>query len=338
MSVSDRLKAAAQAAELETRRKSHPKGWEPGLSLTGDSGTITTEPVKGEPDWVDLLSVWGLDPTVYEVVGDPQVRAWDSQTKEGIERLFYYRANIRKRVHVGVDVDELARTLRKNRVKAAPVHGSRAFVFPLGDTQIGEWTVQGGTEYTLQRFLDVCDAAVAQLKLWRKQGKVNGDVYLLWLGDCIQGFGSQGGRLAWRTDATLTEQFRIFRRLLAMQVEMFAPLAERLVVASVAGNHDEAVRQPVVTRGDDSWAVEALVTVKDAFDRVEGYEHVSFVTPAKDSTTVTLDVAGTVVGLAHGHQWRGDAHNAHAWFAKQAHGRTQIGDAERRVWGRVGGL
>jgi predicted phosphodiesterase len=117
------------------------------------------------------------------------------------------------------------------------------------------------------------------------------------------------------------------------QIKALAPLCERLVVVSVPGNHDEAVRNGnrMATRYDDSWAVEAAVSVGDMLaENPDTYGHVSVWTPKKDELTVTLDIAGTVTGFAHGHQFGRDPQK---WWAGQAHGMQAIGDATLLVAG-----
>ena len=95
------------------------------------------------------------------------------------------------------------------------------------------------------------------------------------------------------------------------------------------GNHDEAERQgKAVRRYDDSWAVEGAVAVADALKMAGGYEHVSFVFPGRDELTITLDVAGTAVGFAHGHQFGRDPVK---WWSGQAHGMQPIGSATMLV-------
>jgi hypothetical protein len=52
---------------------------------------------------------------------------------------------------------------------------------------------------------------------------------------------------------------------------------------------------------------------------------------------VTLDIAGTIVGFAHGHQGRGKGAAPHLkvidWWRNQAHGQQPIGDATLLVTG-----
>ena len=88
-------------------RKTHPKGWEPGVAWNGDQGTLTTAPMDGEPAagiWLELIADWGLDPASTEVVeGSVQVRAWD--THDG-RRLRYYRATIQRTSSTNDDAGE----------------------------------------------------------------------------------------------------------------------------------------------------------------------------------------------------------------------------------------
>jgi hypothetical protein len=228
----------------------------------------------------------------------------------------------------GRSVEELLSVLGRKRPKAAPAGDSGGFMYvvPAGDLQLGK-PDGDGTAGTVQRFGDKTDDAVKRLKELRKLGRPISGVMLPWLGDCIEGLVSQGGALAaaGRLDLTLTEQVRLLRRLMLHQIQQFAPLTDRIVVPVVPGNHDEVQRVGKVQRRyDDSWAVEGAVAVADALKLASGYEHVSFVFPGRDELTITLDVAGTVCGFAHGHQFGRDPMK---WWAGQAHGMQPIGSA-----------
>lgn len=308
----------------------HPSGWEPGVAWDGYAGTLTTQPLSSAPnDWADLLAVWDLDPQEYEVVEPVQYRAWDAGMGEGnVQRLYYYRATIRRRRHSTAAVEDALAALGKRKPKTPPASPADvvAYVVLCGDLQLGK-PDGDGTAGTIQRFHDTTDMAVARLKELRRLGRPVGTIYLPWLGDCVEGLVSQGGALAaaGRLDLTITEQVRVLRRLMLHQVQTFAPLAERIVVPVVPGNHDEAQRVgKVVRRYDDSWAVEGAAAVADALRIAPGYDHVAFVFPERDALTITLDIAGTPVGLAHGHQFGRDPIK---WWAGQAHGMQPIGSA-----------
>jgi predicted phosphodiesterase len=165
----------------------------------------------------------------------------------------------------------------------------------------------------------------------------------------MEGFVSQGGKNAWRTELTLTEQLRLTRRLFLYAIDQFAPLTERLTVVSVPGNHDEAVRSPGMTTYDDSFAVDALVAVTDAMQLNPAvYGHVETFIPRRDELSVTLDVNGTVLTHYHGHQhrrgkhwewWQGSSFDRRypdlyqADVALSAHGHTfQLDTKGDRTW------
>lgn len=313
----------------------HPAGWEPGVSWDGSQGAITTEPVTEAPrDWDDVLRRWDLDPEKFAVLDDRvQFRAWDAAIGDGVvQRMYYFRAVIVPRRR-RVDVDDLLTEIRTWRPrKSAPPRPDLdevplAFAAFLGDTQIGKPDGDGSAG-TVRRVLEKTEAATHRLKELRRLGRRIDTVYLPQMGDCIEGLVSQNGNIAaaGRLDLTLTEMTRVYRRLLLAMVRTWAPLADRVIVPVVPGNHDEANRRGTIqTSNTDSWAIDCAAAVADALEMApDGYGHVSFVFPKEDEITLTLDVHGTGVGLTHGHQIkRGDAFS---WWANQAVGCQPIGD------------
>jgi len=301
------------------RRQEHPTGFE--YEWDGNGGFIA-KPLPEQPrTWDDLIREADLDPNEVEVVGDPQIRGWDAAIGNGeIRRMRYFRINVRRKT-LKRDIDELVKAAKRSgRLESsAQADTTQAFLVALGDLQLGKMDGDG-TEGTVERFLDKTSQAVKRYKRIAK----GSPAYLVHLGDCIEGFVSQGGANAWRTTLPLTEQVELYGRLLIEQIKAFAAVAPQIVVVGVPGNHDEANR-PLHTYGD-SWATFAVANARSALDLAGNYDHVTLHTPARDELTLTLDVCGTVVGMAHGHQWR--AGQATTWWAKQSHGRQPIGDAD----------
>jgi hypothetical protein len=226
-------------------------------------------------------------------------------------------------------VAELLAVLKEKRPRTASYEASEdgfMYVVPAGDLQIGK-PDGDGSEGTIRRFVEKTDLSVIRLKELRRLKRPISGVMLPWLGDCIEGLVSQGGALAaaGRLDLTMSEQLRVYRRLMLYQIQQFAGLTDRIIVPVVPGNHDEVQKAgKVVRRFDDSWAIEGAVAVADALKLSSQYDHISFVFPGVDELTITLDVAGTPVGFAHGHQFGRDPMK---WWAGQAHGMQDIGSA-----------
>jgi predicted phosphodiesterase len=334
MDIQDALAATSPAPATHTRRQEHPSGRE--YEWDGSAGWLRTEPLEDRPKtWDAFILDAGLDPAEVEVLEPVQVRGWD-MPKSGYDeqgrrvtslvRAHYYRLTLRRRA-LKVDLDDLV-SAAKRRVKstaaAKPATADVAFTVALGDLQLGK-ADGDGVEGTVARFFATTQASAERYRsLKRKYGAM--PIRLFHLGDCIEGFVSQGGANAWRTTLTTTEQVRLYRRILLEQIKTFAALTPDLVVAGIPGNHDEAHR-PLHTYGD-SWAIDALSAVQDALDLAGGYEHVRLLAPARDELVMTLDVCGTVVGLAHGHQFGRGAEGWKTWWKGQQHGRQPVGDAD----------
>jgi predicted phosphodiesterase len=325
----DALQATTPPPDVRRARPEHASGYE----WDGNAGFIQTGPLTERPrSWDAFIRDSGLDPDEVEVIEPVQVRGWDSPVGGGdVVRMHYYRLTVRRRT-ITKDIAALVKAAKRSGNRRVPLRAeqaNKAFVVALGDLQLGKMDGDG-VEGTFARFLDTTAQAVARYKALRKAGKV-GPIYLLHLGDCIEGMVSQGGANTWRTTLTTTEQVDLYEWMLLEQVKALAPLTDHLVMAGVPGNHDEAHR-PLHTYGD-SWALQAVKSVRRALELAGNYEHVTMHVPSRDELTLTLDVCGTIVGLAHGHQWRAGQHTT--WWAKQAHGRQPIGDADLLLSGHL---
>lgn len=309
-------------------------GWEAGIRYEANEITINTGPLAEKPaNWDDLLKVWNLDPETHEVIEPVQYRAWDAPIGGGSQRLFYYRASVRKRQMPGASFEDLLERIDKFKwglPSAATTE--QAFVIAWSDTQFGK-PDGDGTAGTIERVLAKTASVQDRLKELKRKKIIPPAIYLIVGGDCIEGTQTQGGRLVSRLDSTLTEQVRIFRRLLLKQVMMIQPYAERIVVIVVPGNHDEALRvgNQMASRSDDSWAIEGASAVADALD-LAGIDSVSFVFPQRDKLTVTVDVAGTIVGVSHGHQAK-SPDGMIKWWQGQSFGDEPIGGADLLITG-----
>jgi predicted phosphodiesterase len=330
----------ADAGSTVPEIRGAPAGWEPGIRYEPDGSQLVTLPpspaLADEDSWTAAVEALGAKvPNGYrvrlvEAKYDPAAWSRGAQGEDAVTVAVWRYRFVVEAAPARIDVAELLASTRKRSKAPRPaVEDAPAFIFAAGDTQIGK--VDGdGTEGTVRRFYASLDRAVDRYKRLRKAGLAHA-VALLIAGDCIEGLVSQGGSLAsaGRIDLTLTEQVRVWRRLLADAVQAFAELTDELLVAVVPGNHDEAERVgKSVRRYDDSWAIEAASQVADVM-AAKGYE-VGWTFPGRDELHLTVEVAGTRVGLLHGHQTRG---KMQTWLSAKALARDAIGTADVVVSG-----
>ena len=305
-----------------------PKGWEAKVELDGDSGEVTTTPQTDDTisDFSEILVGFGIDPNEFEIEGKVRLSKW--QIFDGTWRTSYRFNIIRKSAAGSVDISELIKLVQDVKPEAPITTGDYAFVFAAGDLQLGKMDGDG-VEGTVRRYRQSLQKAVNKVHANRH---LIGPIVISFVGDCIEGMVSQNGRNAWRTVLTTTQQVNLLRQLIIETVKAFAPLTSDLRVVSVPGNHDEAQRQPVSTDGSDSWAVDALRAVSQGLEfNHEAFGHVTCEEVAFDELTKVIEVAGTKIAHAHGHQWKRDKH--WEWWSGQHWGGHEIGKADILIAG-----
>lgn len=309
--------------QFQDKRQSAPKeAWRPQLELDADGGYFVSSPRKADEPaaTADLLAEFNLSPNDWIVVN---VRRSKWQTYHG-EWLESYKVNLKPASYklAGVDIERLESEMRKWRpnTKIKPFTGDLTAMYCSGDTQWGK-DAGDGTSGTVARVRQGIEESVARHKELKNRGI--GQIAIPQLGDCIEGVVSQGGKIAGRLDLSLTEQIRVGRRMLLEWVKAMAPMTESLIIPTVPGNHDESHRQ-LITDPMDSWQVEIVQQVLDICAENPALAHVQGRFAPNDNSTLTVEMSGTMVGFAHGHQ----ARDMERWWHGQAMGRTPVGEAE----------
>lgn len=309
-----------------------PESWKPRMEVGTDGGFVVSTPrPAGEiPDQKQILVDFDLDPDSWCITSYRKSR-WQSANGEWLEA---YRLSIvpsALSAASDLDAENLIREISKWKPSKSDKKGTGelAFVFCLSDQQIGKKQGDDGTAQTVARLLDATEKGVQRLKELRKIGRNIGTVVIPLPGDHVEGNVSQNGRVQGQaaSDLGITEQTRVARRLLMAQVKAFAPLAERIIIPVVNGNHDEAGRQ-VMTDPSDGWNVEIASSVQDACAENENLKHVEFRFPDKSHQTLAIDINGTMLGIFHGHQ--SSANNPIKYLQEQSAGQTPLGKCD--VW------
>lgn len=204
--------------------------------------------------------------------------------------------------------DELIQLTKRKAPKRGQQNTPEVFVYALGDTQLGK-PDGDGTAGTITAWTQSLATARTE---WQRAGKPM--VLIAGLGDHLEGNQSQGGRNFYRSDITISEQLRLFRRMLLRTIDTFIE-APSMVVGIVNGNHDD-IQRFQTTDASDGHATESAIAVSEAMQlNPERYGHVKLFVPGKDEDHLVLDVNGTNFVLIHGHQWgRGKAME---WWEKQ---------------------
>ena len=307
--------------------------WAPGVEWLGTEGTLTTDTVKGEPQWADILRKWDLDPDEFEVVEPVLFNSWGGEDGT-LNRQF--KAKVIRRTHARPDLEPLIANAMKHKPKKEKIVGDASLTVVLADWQIGK-ADHGGVEDTIERIIDARDALIQRARDLRKIGRDIGSLNVLWTGDSIEGCLGHYPSQTFTVELDRREQVKVTRRLLTDSLQTWSKHFEEITVAAVAGNHGENRNGGKAFTGvqdnDDLAVVEQVQEILAANSNAFG--HVRFAL-ARDALTLTIPAAGWIIGITHGHiATRGSNVEAklQRWWEGQAAGRQPIGDSDVLVTG-----
>lgn len=326
-----------------TKARKAPAGWEPGVVWDGTAGMITTAPVFEPPgDWDEVLRARGLDPEVFEVVGDTlkwcSYDGWrrDEPGGEAYSALCYsFRAEIRrKHSPTAIPEDVYLDARRARKAKKAPESAESAFVVCLSDWQLGNKD-NGGLDDQLQKLADLPDQLVARVKALRKAGNPVGEILIAGLGDLVESTCGFYPAQQFRIALDRRDQVKVVRRALRDIVMAVAPLAEKVTVCAVAGNHGEnRSAGKAFTSPNDNDDVAVFEQVAEILaQNPEAFGHVGFRLP-RERIAVSVSAGGKIVAFTHGHVPKpkgGPVPTMWEWWKNQAHGRAYPGIADADI-------
>lgn len=338
MSLSEKLEKLRMPGPSgsDVRPTKQPEEWRARMDIDTAKGGFVVGTPRPEGESVDattVLTEFNLDPAEWTVTSMRRGK-WQRYDGDWLESV---RVNVVPAVASMsdlVDIEQLVDHIKKWRpgkgIKKST--GSGAFLVAAADQQIGKKANGEGSGQSVDRILKLTEKAVHRFQQNMKAGINPGTIALALLGDHVEGTTSQNGRLQGQaaSDLGITEQTRVARRLLLAQVKSFAPLADRLIVPVINGNHDEATRQ-VVTDPADGWNVEIASAVQDICAENPALAHVEFRYPSTGHQTLTMDVEGTMLGMFHGHQ--ANQNNTLRYLSQQAAGQTALGSADLWISG-----
>lgn len=212
--------------------------------------------------------------------------------------------------------DDVASRIALHTIPATDLKAGRlgrTLVVCAADLQIGKVQSGGGTQDTVNRAMSV----YTQVKEYALAGGF-AEIVFVDLGDVMEGFGSVVSQQQ-TNDLSLTDQFRVARRVLLEGVLAFDGIAPKLTYVAVSSNHCQ-VRNGIgdKTRANvpfDDWGLLIQETITDALP------HIEKVNTGRHEEAVTYTTNdGTVLGFTHGHL-SGSQDKVKDWFKGQSHGR-----------------
>lgn len=246
--------------------------------------------------------------------------------------MYYCKADVisRSAFGVGEDYSELLDGIKSHKKGAKRTGGASSLVVCLSDWQIGKGE-GGGTKATIDRILAMIDDVEARVLELRKIGRELGTIYIVGMGDIIEGCDGHYSNQTFTTDLNLRDQLKISRRLIRDAVIRWSKMFETVVVSAVGGNHGENRKdnKSFTDDGDNmdvsvfECVAEILAVNEDAFD------HVNFVLP-DDEMAIVLNISGTNVAFAHGHKARKGANpqmKQKNWWSDMKFQGAAVGDA-----------
>lgn len=313
------VKAGIEGSDNVT--KDIPEAWRPRSEIGTDGGFVvsTPRPDGNTPGAEEILREANLDPAEWAVISHRRSR-WQKYDGDWLESFRVNVVPVKSSTEKDFDAEKLIESMVNWRPEHSVDHeGDLTAVYSLGDTQYGK----DDTPAIVERVLRTFSEAVNHHQFLVQKYKI-GQIALPQLGDCIEGMTSQKGKVMGRHDIGVAQQVQVGRRILMAQIKSMAPFASKIIVPVVPGNHDE-VQRFLVSRPEDSWQIEIVRAVEDAClendflkDRVE------FRYPAKDDSTLAVNLSGTLYGMAHGHQ----ARDMVKWWSGQVMGRCAVANAD----------
>jgi predicted phosphodiesterase len=319
-----------------------PAALKPGAVWTDEAGEITTAPSPVQiTHWDDILTEWGYDPEVYELIQPIKVSTWDVQVADGgTQKLWSYRAGIQLRSAAEtIPYDDLVKEIKKHRPRKfdAIPDGDLTFVVCLADWQIGKHDGDG-LKGTVDRILNMIDTVEDRIRELRKMGRPLGTLLVAGMGDMVENCDGFYATQTFTVELNRREQLRVTRRLIRDAIARWAKLFKKVIVTAVGGNHGENRKDgKQYTDYSDNDDLTVFEIVAEVFaSNPEAYGHVEFRIP-KEEIFAVFEVSGVPIGFTHGHHAsRGGTlaqQKIKEWWKDQTFGGQAIGNAKILVTG-----
>jgi predicted phosphodiesterase len=334
----DKLLRTSNNPDKESVLRDKGAEWKAGVVWTGNEGTITTSamPAEQAPNWDSVLQLWGLDPEKFSVVEPVLFNAWGNPDT-GLNRQWKGKV-VQKLKGFDIDLGELENEIKKHKPRTqAKALGEGSFCVVLADWQIAK-PDGDGLRGTVTRILKSIDDVEIRIKELSKLKRPLGELLVLWTGDSVEGCVGHYAQQTFGVELDRRDQIKVARRLLRDALIRWSKLFPVVRVVAVGGNHGEnrnssGKSYTTLNDNDDLAIVEQVAEIFEA--NQESYGHIKFAIP-KDRLSITIEAAGWVLGLTHGHVAKASGtaeQKIRRWLERQALGKQFVGGSDVLVSG-----
>jgi len=333
--LDDYAKTRSNKSTHKKVKKEYPAGFRPSVSYSKktQSGEIVAESKTEEIDWKEQLeSYFGKDAHKYKVLeNQAEIRFWDMNTVNGIERLFYFKAKIVSSKQYMPDEDFkklLTDSFKKKPIKKQKItKNSKTFTIALADFQIGK----GGTEESIERFMSYIPKIKQQIKELQKHQTLE-QVLFVGLGDLVESCSGHYAMQEFQTDLDERQQQKVARRMIYTLIKEIMPLFKKGLIAFIGGNHGESRKNgKAFTTFGDNKDVMLAEEIQEIFSESPAYKNIlDFIIP-EDELSLTFEISNTILTILHGHQMRGGINSqakSRKWLSDQAFSRNETADSD----------
>ena len=120
-----------------------------------------------------------MDPKDYHILDPVEVRSWDTNMGNTVERLHYYKLKLIRKIPENKDYyDDLIKEVKTHKPKKKVTNGDSTFVIALSDWQLGKSDGKG-TKMITKRILAMIDSVTKQIEELRNSGEKIDELYKL---------------------------------------------------------------------------------------------------------------------------------------------------------------
>lgn len=319
----DRKVAGKHAAPADAKQPSETfkETW------TGTQGEMSVV-ISGEEITKEaILRKFGHDPEKVSIVGTLEETHW-MMANEWQHR---YKFKTTRKLDDDLTIDDLPllysqimdRDVSSPReYLPLPATTGRATVVVWADVQTGKTGSRGGTPELIERVKEKREKVRSYIG-----DNPSDEAYFVSVGDEVESFENTGQQM-FTNDLSFPDQLDLE---LTFELDMITDLSDyfdKVTVAGVSSNHCRwRAGKNALGAPKDDYGIYIKKQLEKALKLSDRFSGVSFVYPETWDETVSVDVLGTKIGLAHGHQVN-NPNGIEAWWTKQVFGAQATAEAD----------